>query len=74
MVEHMNKVFFTPGDRVTIKHEIPNKPTMLVRGKETTLVKKEGEASYFKGIKCFWFTLDNLYQEQIFSTKDLIHI
>lgn len=74
-MENMDKIFFSPGDVVTIKHDIGDKPTMLVKGKETkTIVDKTTNATHFKGIKCFWFTRDNLYQEQVFSTKDLVHI
>lgn len=74
-MENINKVFFTPGDLVTIKHDLVNKPRMLVIGKETkTIIDKSSEASHFKGIKCFWFTADHVYQEKTFSTKDLVHV
>lgn len=69
-METFEKVFFIPGDIVTIKHEIPNKPTMLVKSKETKTFK-DTTGSYFVGIRCFWFTTEGLYQEQIYSTKDL---
>jgi hypothetical protein len=73
MVENIerDKVFYAPGDLVTIKHDMPNKPTMLVKGKETKMVKDE---NYFKGIRCFWFTSVGAYQEETFSTKDLAHV
>lgn len=73
-MEQTNKIFFTPGDTVTIKHDISNKPTMLVKNKETTIVKNGSDTPHFKGIKCFWFTSQGEYQEQTFSTKDLIHV
>ncbi len=73
-MEQVNKIFFTPGDVVTIKHDISNKPKMLVKGKETTLVKNGVDATHFKGIKCFWFTTTGEYQSEVFSTKDLIHV
>lgn len=71
-MESINKIFFTPGDVVTIKHPISNAPTMLVKGKETKTIRST-DATHFVGIKCFWFTKDGLYQEQVFSTKDLSH-
>ena len=77
MMEGMDKVFFTPGVMVTIKHDIPNKPIMLVKGKETKTFRELGDdksTTYFKGIKCFWFTTLGEYQEQVFNTKDLIHV
>ncbi len=65
------KVFFLPGDTVTIKHDIPNKPIMLVKGKEQKLINKSEDGSHLKGIRCFWFTLSGELQESVFSTKDL---
>ena len=74
MIDNVNKVFFTPGDVVQIKHDLPFKPIMLVKGKETKMVRSDDTASsHFIGIKCFWFTTDLLYKEEIFSTKDLTH-
>jgi len=70
MIESIDKVFFIPGDLVTIKHDIPNKPTMLVKSKETKTIR-ETDANHFIGIKCFWFTTEGLYQESIYNTKDL---
>ena len=74
MIESMNKVFFTPGDIVTIKHDISNRPTMLVKGKETKTIRGNDDATHFKGIRCFWFTVDGKYEEETFSTKDLVHV
>ena len=34
-MEIIDKIFFMPGDVVTLKQDIPNKPTMLVLKKET---------------------------------------
>jgi len=75
MIEDLNKIFFTPGDVVTIKHDIENKPQMLVKGKESKTIRdKDEKGSHFMGIRCFWFTSEHLYQEQVFSTKDLVHV
>lgn len=72
----VNKVFFSPGDRVTIKHDLPNKPIMLVKGKETRTfrVGVDDKDGFFKGIRCFWFSTNGNYQEEIFNTKDLVHV
>lgn len=72
-MESIDKIFFTPGDLVTIKHELPNKPVMLVKGKETKTIRG-AEKDYFVGIRCVWFTADGTFQEEIFSTKDLSHV
>jgi len=74
----MDKIYFSPGCVVTIKHDLPNKPVMLVKGKETKTFREYGadgkESTFFKGIKCFWFTTEGVYQEEVFSTKDLEHV
>lgn len=72
-MENVDKVFYTAGDVVTIKHPLPCKPIMLVKGKETKTIKG-AEGSHFLGIRCFWFTFQGEYQENIFSTKDLMHV
>lgn len=65
------KVYFIPGNVVTLKHDIPNKPKMLVTEVVTSKIKSQNT---FKGIKCIWFTLNEELQESVFSTKDLIKI
>lgn len=68
------KIYFLPGDLVTLKQNIPNKPVMLVVKKETMTFKPEKDSDkgeYFKGIKCRWFTSEGKLQEAIFNTKDL---
>lgn len=73
MLENIEKIFFVPGDLVQIKHSLTYKPRMLVKGKETRIMKDE-DKNHFLGIKCFWFTTDGLYQEQVFNTKDLTKV
>lgn len=69
------KIFFMPGDLVTLKKDVPNKPTMIVVRKEISLLRnKLSEDNILKGIKCRWFTNDGFLQEAIFNTKDLIKI
>ncbi len=66
------KIYFMPGDLVTIKQDLPNKPIMLVVKKETYIYKKEEQN--LKGIRCRWFTKNEELQEEIFNTKDLIKV
>ena len=49
-----NKVYFMPGDVVTLKQDIPNKPIMIVVKKKTLTIKpKEGDITdFFQGILC----------------------
>ena len=70
------KIYFMPGDVVTLKQELPNKPVMIVVKKETSVFKNSGIDTQpsLKGIKCRWFTEGGLMQEAIFNTKDLMKI
>ncbi len=44
-----DKIYFLPGDTVTLRKDIPNKPTMIVAKKVTRYVKNN---PYFQGILC----------------------
>ena len=66
-----DKIFFMPGDLVTLKQDLPNKPIMIVVKKITNIIKQEN-SNVLKGIKCRWFTEDGLLQEATWNTKDLI--
>lgn len=71
------KIYFVPGDIVTIKHPLQNKPNkMLVSEKvERSIKLQDGKIeTSFVGIKCRWFNLNQELQEAIFSTKDLMHV
>ena len=69
------KIYFMPGDIVTIKQNIPNKPTMIVIKKEINIFKNKDEKEpILRGIKCRWFTKELEIQEAIFNTKDLIKL
>lgn len=74
MMEQKDKVFLKPGDTVTVKQDIPNRPTMVVIRKESNFFKDNAPAgvSTLKGIRCRWFTTDGHEQQAVFSTKDLI--
>ena len=72
-----NKIFLNPGDVVTLRQDIPNKPIMLVVRKETSIFKHDKDKmqdkkSILVRIRCRWFTSDATLQEALFSTKDLI--
>ena len=73
-----DKIYFLPGDLVTLKQDIPNKPVMLVVKKETLTFRpnkdKEEKEDFFKGIRCRWFTTTQELQESVFNTKDLIKL
>lgn len=69
------KIFFLPGDVVTIRQDIPNKPTMVVIKKETYIFKnRDDKEPSLRGIKCRWFTTDGHMQEAVYNTKDLIKL
>lgn len=67
-----NKIYFTPGMRVTLKQNIPNKPIMVIIKKETRTFKTEDGNSLLRGMRCIWFTSNGELQENVFNTKDLI--
>lgn len=72
------KIYFMPGDVVTLKQDIPNKPIMLVVKKETMTIRYKDIANtsedYFKGIRCRWFTDSGMLQEAVYNTKDLVKL
>ena len=70
-----NKQFFLPGDIVTLRQEIPNKPTMIVVKKVTKTIRtSDVKNDFFQGILCKWFTTTGELQESVFNTKDLKHV
>ena len=81
MMENLeeDKVYFNAGDVVQLKQDIPNKPTMIVVKKETSLFKHDSKRSedkrpILKGIRCRWFTSTGELQESVWNTKDLIKL
>lgn len=48
------KQFFLPGDIVTLRQEIPNKPTMIVVKKVTKTIRLSNDIKndFFQGILC----------------------
>lgn len=72
-----DKIYFNAGDVVQLRQDIPNKPTMIVVRKETSLFKHDkvdDKHTILKGIRCRWFTSTGELQESIFNTKDLIKL
>ena len=71
-----DKIYFLPGDRVTLKQGIPNKPIMLVVKKVSKYItlKNSETINNFQGILCRWFTSEGLLQEAVWNTKDIIKI
>lgn len=67
-------IYFNPGDCVQLKQDIPNKPTMIVVKKETSIFKHDKDKlkkPALIGIRCRWFTSEGKIQEAVFNTKDL---
>jgi uncharacterized protein YodC (DUF2158 family) len=65
-------VYFNSGDVVQIKQDLPNKPLMVVSNiQKARSNSSEDTKPVLIGVNCFWFTKDYLYQERLFSTKDL---
>ena len=69
-----DKMMFFPGDLVTLRQDLPNKPVMIVVRKESTIFRDENKTNNLKGIRCRWFTVNNELQEAVWNTKDLIKI
>ena len=67
-----DKIYFVPGQRVTLRQDIPNKPIMLVHRVERSIIRNDDKNALLKGVKVRWFTENGFLQEAIFSTKDLI--
>lgn len=71
-MEISDKIFFSPGQIVTLKQDIMNKPKMLVIRVERSIMRNKDGRDILKGVKCRWFTDNGFLQEAVFSTKDLI--
>ena len=66
------KIYFVPGQKVTLRQDIPNKPILLVYRVERSIIRNKDKDALLKGVKVRWFTENGFLQEAIFSTKDLI--
>ena len=67
------KIYLNPGNVVMVRHNIDNKPKMLVLEKVShTILNRDGmKENSFAGIRCGWFDKNQTYQTAVFSTKDL---
>jgi len=66
------RVYFTAGDTVELKQELPNKPKMMVKSIDKATYKTDTNS--LLGITCIWFdTIGGLHSAR-FSTKDLKHL
>ena len=69
-----DKTMFFPGDLVSLRQDLPNKPVMIVVRKESTIFRDENKNNNLKGIRCRWFTTTNELQEAVWNTKDLVKL
>ena len=73
------KIFFKPGDTVTFRQNISNKPTMLVKRIDRVAAKNVEELHNnlnmkLFGIQCMWFDADMKVQMKSFNSKDLVKV
>lgn len=86
-IKNLEKIYFVPGNIVIIKHDIENRPKMLVTEIVTSSVcdlsyikgfksdtSRAPKQNSFKGIRCGWYDYYSVWHEHIFSTKDLIKV
>jgi len=64
-------LFFSPGDTVTLKQELSNKPRMIV--KTIDRISGADDKPKLVGVTCVWFNTLQELQTARFSTKDLQH-
>jgi hypothetical protein len=67
----IEKIFFSSGDIVMVKHDIPNRPFMIVQSIDKLPVAS-GDRVALLGVTCIWFSSDLKLQKSRFSTKDII--
>ena len=63
-----DKTMFFPGDLVSLRQDLPNKPVMIVVRKESTIFRDENKNNNLKGIRCRWFTTNYRKQFGILKT------
>lgn len=65
------KTFFSPGQLVKLKQNLPNAPIMMVYRIERSIMRNTNGRDILKGCRCRWFAADGSLQEALFNTKDL---
>jgi len=75
LIEKQNdSLFFSPGDVVTLKQDLSNKPIMVVKTIDRGVVVGTDEGKpKLVGVTCAWFNTLQELQTARFSTKDLKH-
>jgi hypothetical protein len=64
------EIFFSSGDIVMVKHDIPNRPFMIVQSIDKLPFASGDRVAL--GVTCIWFSSDLKLQKSRFSTKDII--
>lgn len=68
----VEKIFFSPGDLVQLKQDIPFKPVMIVQSVDKQTIRKtDPDSSMLLGISCIWFDSTLKLNKHRFNTKDL---
>lgn len=70
LISRVEKVFFSSGDVVELKHNISNRPRMVVQSIDK-LPLASGDRVALLGVTCIWFSSDQKLQKSRFSTKDI---
>ncbi len=66
--------FYSPGDLVTLRQNLSNKPDMVVKSIDKVSGSTSADKPKLLGITCSWFNTNHELQSARFSTKDLKHI
>ena len=70
-MDNKEMIYFNSGELVELKQKLSNKPVMVVKNAIKSRIITTDKKASFLGIKCFWFTDNMEYQEQMFNSKDL---
>jgi len=65
------RIYFSPGDIVRVKHDIPNRPNMVVKTVDKIENPTKDDTHGLLGITCFWYDTTMVIQQLRFNTKDL---
>ena len=66
------RIYFSPGDIVKVKHDLKNRPDMVVKSVDKIEnPKDDDDGKSLLGITCFWFDNNLVLQQYRFNTKDL---
>lgn len=66
-----SRVYFNPGDKVRIKHDLEYKPRTMLVVQVKKMRSLSGENSSLSGIECIWFDTNGAMNKEVFNTKDL---